>query len=223
MSQKRRMTFVFGLAAVILIAGIAVYQIVLDPGDKGDTSTDLVTPTVETRAARVFDVSPEKSKVEFVTNVRGVEFQGVFPVKGGTITLEPVGDELQVHVYLEIDVDNVDADALVKPVLRTSMKTGDYPLAFYVAESRTLVPVTEEVITFDLDGELDVHNVTHTHSMAIEAQAVGQEMWAIATSDLDLGQHGVEFPALIDSSTIQLTARLWAYEGGEPAATPTAE
>ena len=202
---------------------ILVYQIVLDPGDKGDTSTNLVTPTIETRAARVFDVSPVKSKVEFVTNVRGVEFQGVFPVQGGTITLEPVGDELQVHVYLEIDVDNVEADALVKPVLRSSMKTGDYPLSFYVAESRTLVPVTEEVITFDLYGELDVHNVTNAHSMAVEAQAVGQEMWAVATSDLDLGQHGVEFPALIDSTTIRLTARLWAYEGGVPAAPPPAD
>jgi hypothetical protein len=102
------------------------------------------------------------------------------------------------------------------------MKTGDYPLAFYVAESSGLVPVTEEVITFMLEGDLDVHNVVQPHRMSVEAQAVGVEMWAIATSDLDLGLHGVEFPALIESSTIKLTARLWAYEGGDPDAPPAA-
>jgi hypothetical protein len=54
--------------------------------------------------------------------------------------------------------------------------------------------------------------VTHEHSMAVRAQLVGRDMWAIATSDLDLSNHGVEFPALIGSTTIQLTARLQAYE-----------
>ena len=43
--------------------------------------------------------------------------------------------------------------AMVDRVLRAAMATGDYPIAFYVASSRDLVPVTEEEITFTLDGD----------------------------------------------------------------------
>ncbi|MGW8269739.1 MAG: hypothetical protein ACWGNS_04725, partial [Burkholderiales bacterium] len=33
--------------------------------------------------------------------------------------------------------------------------------------------------------------------MHVEAQAVGHDMWAVATSDLDLAAHEVEFPAIL--------------------------
>jgi hypothetical protein len=211
--RGRRAVLVFGLAALVMIlAGVVVYAQVIDPGDKGDTSTGLVTPTLAAQAARTFDIQPDRSQVDFVTDVRGVPVEGVFPVKAGTITLEPEGGALRVHVYLEIDVDGVSTSALVTPVLRGAMKTGDYPVAFYVAESRGLVPVTEEEISFDLDGELDVHNVAAPHSMTVRAQLVGGALWAVATSDLDLAIHEVEFPAMIGNSTIQLTARLEAVE-----------
>jgi hypothetical protein len=81
-----------------------------------------------------------------------------------------------------------------------------------VATSREPVPVTEEEIRFMLDGDLEVHNVTHEHSMSVNAQLVGKDMWAVATSDLDLGDHGVEFPAFVGSTVIQLTARLQMVE-----------
>lgn len=212
-NRRRRAVLVAGMAALaIILAGVAVYARMIDPGDKGDRSTDLVTPTLAALAVRTFDVQPDRSQVDFVTDVRGVPVEGVFPVKSGTITLEPEGDALRVHVYLEIDVDQVKTSDLVTPVLRGAMKTGDYPIAFYVAEAHELVPVTEEEISFMLDGELDVHNVPAPHSMTVRAQLVGGDMWAVATSDLDLANHGVEFPALIGNSTIQLTARLEAVE-----------
>jgi polyisoprenoid-binding protein YceI len=214
MSKSRRLAIILFFAALILIAiGLLVYVVFLDPGSKHDTSTDLVTPTIAARTARAFEVAADESQVDFVTQVNGVELTGVFPVEAGTITLEPVGDELRVLVRLDIDVDSVDTgNAAVDRVLRVAMATGDYPIAFYVATSRGNVPVTEEVITFMLDGTLDVHNVAYDHAMSIEAQVVGSDMWAVATSDLDLGNHGVKFPALINTSTIQLTARLKAYE-----------
>lgn len=211
--RHRRAALVAGIAALVMIlAGVVVYAQVIDPGDKGDTSTGLVTPTLAAQSARTFDILPDRSQVDFVTEVRGVPVEGVFPVEAGTITLEPEGEALRVHVYLEIDVDAVSTSALVTPVLRGAMKTGDYPIAFYVAESREPVPVTEDEITFLLDGELDVHNVAAPHSMTVRAQLVGGDMWAEATSDLDLANHGVEFPAMIGNSTIQLTARLEAVE-----------
>lgn len=209
-----RLAVILALAVLLVIVGaFIVWTQLLDPGDKGDTSTDLVTPTLTTESVRVFDVSPDQSQVDFVTEVGGVELNGVFPVESGTITLEPVGSELRVLVRLDIRVDDADTGNVgVDRVLRAAMETGDYPLAFYVATSRELVPVTEEEIAFDLDGELDVHNVAHAHSMAVQAQLIGRDMWATATSDLDLANHGVEFPALIGSTTIALTARLQAYE-----------
>ncbi len=212
--SRRRL--ILGFAVLVLFgfaAAWAAFSHWLDPGDKGDTSTDLVTPTIAAQTARVFDVSPGESQVNFVTKVRGIELSGVFPVDAGTITLEPVGDELRVLVRLNIDVDHVDTgQPAVDRVLRGAMATGDYPLAFYVASSRDLVPVTEEQIEFLLDGELEVHNVSHVHAMAITAQLVGHDMKATATSDLDLANHGVEFPSFMGSTTIQLTARLQAYE-----------
>ena len=44
------------------------------------------------------------------------------------------------------------------------------------------------------------------------AQLVGGDLWAVATSDLDLANHEVEFPPMIGNSAIQLTARLEAVE-----------
>lgn len=206
------------LAVVLILAGviIAVWLISslwLDPGDKNDVSTTLVTPTLETDNARIFDVSSDESQVDFVVRVYGVELNGVFPVDEGSITLEPVGDELRVLVQLNIHVDAVETgNEQVDTLLRGVMETGDYPLSFYVATSRQLVPVTEEEIVFDLDGELEVHNVVADHAMAVTAQLVGAEMWAVAVSDLDLSQHGVEISSLVGSPTIELTARLQAFE-----------
>lgn len=214
---RRRLLLVSAMLLLVLIAFTFFLYDQLDPGNKGDTTSDLVTPTFAADTALVFDVSPDESQVDFVTEVQGLELNGVFPVGGGTITLDPVGDELRVLVRLDILVDEVDTGSQpIDRVLRGAMKTGDYPIAFYVATSRDLVPVTEERITFDLDGTLEVNNTPYSHSMAVEAQLVAGNMWAIATSDLDLANHGVEFPALIDTSTIKLTARLQAYEVTNP-------
>ncbi len=211
---------VLAVMVLILVGTWGIVWQSFDPGHKHDTSTDLMTPTLSTRNALVFEVSPEESEVDFVTEVRGVSLHGVFPVEEGTITLEPVGDQLRVLVRLNIDVDSVDTGStMVDRVLRAAMATGDYPIAFYVASSRELVPVTEERISFILDGDLEVHNVAHAHSMSVNAQLIKSHMQAIATSDLDLAEHGVEFPAIVGSTVIKLTARLQAYE--VPAGTPT--
>ncbi|MBN2305258.1 MAG: YceI family protein [Anaerolineae bacterium] len=214
LSPRSRLLVGLVLAALVIVIGAAIFWTqLLDPGDKGDTSTVLVTPTLAAETARFFDVSPAESRIDFIAEVGGVALEGVFPVESGTITFEPVGDDLRILVELRIQVDNVDTgNPAVDRVLRAAMATGDYPLAFYVATSRDLVPVTEAVITFMLDGELEVHNEAAPHTMVVEAQEVGGAMWAIATSDLDLAAHGVEFPALIGNTTIQLTARLQTYE-----------
>ena len=81
-----------------------------------------------------------------------------------------------------------------------------------MADSREPVPVTEEEITFLLDGELDVHNVAAPHSMTVRAQLVGGDLWARGDGGSRPGDHEVEFPPMIGNSTIQLTARLEAVE-----------
>ncbi len=218
----RRRRLILTVALLLVVAGGAAValgsSVWLDPGDKGDTSTDLVTPTLSASGARVFDVAPDESRVDFVVRVYGLELVGVFPVDEGTITLEPAGDQLRVLVRLQIDVDHVaTGNAQVDDLLRGVMETGDYPLAFYVATSRDRVPVTGDVITFDLVGDLDVHHVVAPHAMRVEAQLVGREIWAVATSDLDLAAHGVQLPAFASgSTTIRLTARLQAYEVEPP-------
>ncbi|HEX3050341.1 MAG TPA: YceI family protein [Aggregatilineaceae bacterium] len=227
MASMRRYQWLVASGIVVLIIGIGAVIVsnqILDPGSKNDTSTDLRTPVVTIPPTYYFDVVPEQSHVDFTTEVTGLgTVEGVFPVEGGTIQLEPVGNELRVHVYLEIAVDRVEANGLVQLALRAAMKTGDYPLAFYVAESKELVPVTEEEIAFTLDGTLDVHNVEHAHTMTVRAQLVKGSMWAIATSDLDLADHAVEFPPPIESSTIKMTANLQAVETVKPdTATETA-
>ncbi len=227
MASMRRYQWLVASGIVVLIIGIGAVIIsnqILDPGSKGDTSTDLRTPVVTIPPTYYFDVVPEQSHVDFTTEVTGLgTVEGVFPVEGGTIQLEPAGNELRVHVYLEIAVDRVEANGLVQLALRAAMKTGDYPLAFYVSESKELVPVTEEEIAFTLDGTLDVHNVEHAHTMTVRAQLVKGNMWAIATSDLDLADHAVEFPPPIESSTIKMTANLQAVESVKPdTATETA-
>jgi polyisoprenoid-binding protein YceI len=207
---RRRLMMILLIAVLIGVSTVSVvFSLWLDPGDKHDTSTDLVTPTIATDSAYIFDVLPDQSQVDFTVEMRGIAFSGVFPVQEGTITLEPVGDELRVIVRLNIHIDAVETgnDGL-NQILRGTMTTGDYPIAFYVATSRDLVPVTEEEITFMLDGELDVHNIAAPHAMSVNAQLVDQKMWAVATSDLDLANHGVEFPAFMGSTVIKLTARL---------------
>lgn len=203
------------IALALLIGAAALLGALwLDPGDKGDTSSSLSTPTSAGPGARVFIVSAAESQVDFVVRVYGLELKGVFPVQEGTITLEPVGDALRVLVRLDIHVDAVNTgNKQVDDLMRGIMATGDYPLAFYVATSQTLVPVTQEPIAFGLEGDLQVHNVAAPHAMHVEAQLVGHTINAVATSDLDLGQHGVTLPPLVSgSTTIALTARLVAHE-----------
>jgi len=212
--RPRRLTLVAAILLAATLLALLAAMTWLDPGSKNDRSSGLVTPTLAARSARVFAVAADESRVEFTTSVHGVPLAGVFPVERGTITLEPVGEALRVLVALEIDVDSVEtANPAISQILRAAMATGDYPIAFYAATSRDLVPVTEEEVVFALDGELDVHNVTHPHAMDVRAQLVGGDMWAVATSPLDLADHGVEFPAIFGDTTIQLTARLQAYEG----------
>ncbi|MCZ7539040.1 MAG: YceI family protein [Anaerolineae bacterium] len=209
--RRRTLSASLVLAAALLALLAAVTW--LDPGSKNDRTTSLVTPTLAARSARVFAVAADESRVDFTASVRGMTLAGVFPVERGTITLEPVGEALRVLVALEIDVDSVEtANPAISQVLRAAMASGDYPIAFYAATSRGLVPVTEEEIAFALDGELDVHNVAHPHAMDVRAQLVGGDMWAVATSPLDLANHGVAFPAIFGDTTIQLTAHLQAHE-----------
>ncbi len=219
--MRLRRIHLIAIALVVLTVGVVLgASLALDPGHRNDRSTDLMTPTLSASGVRSFAVAADESGVEFKAAVRGVALVGVFPVEQGTITLEPVGDQLRVLVSLEINVNGVETDSpALAPLLRAAMDTGDYPVAFYVATSRGLVPVTEEEVAFELEGELDVHNVTRPHDMQVRAQLVGGDMWAVATSTLDLGEHGVEFPAILGSTVIELTARLQAYEitpSGEP-------
>lgn len=216
MSVRRVYLIVLVLVGAVVALAVGI-STALDPGSKNDRSTDLITPTLAASGARSFAVAAEESRVEFVAAVRGMSLAGVFPVEQGTITLEPVGDQLRVLVSLEINVNGVEtANPALAPLLRAAMATGDYPLAFYVATSRELVPVTEEEVSFALEGELDVHNVTRPHSMQVRAQLIGGDMWAVATSPLDLSEHGVQFPAILGSTAIELTARLQAYEVTAP-------
>lgn len=214
--SDRRMVVRLTIALLLIVAGlIAAYVIFLGPGEQ-NTDSDLATPTI-TAVSRVFEVSVEELQVDFTTQVNGVDVAGVFPVTGGRITLEPIGSELRVLVDLEINVDGVSTGSIpVDFALRTAMKTrgsGEtYPMSFYAATSASLVPVTEEEIYFELDGNLQLHDVVHNHPMSVDAQLVGHHMWAVARSDLDLANHGIELPPPIQSSTIKLTARLQAYE-----------
>lgn len=219
--RERRFQWMLG-GLIGIMAALAVGWIAasgwLDPGDKGDRTSSLVTPTLAGAGARVFAVAAQESRVDFIVRVYGLELNGVFPVQEGTITLEPVGEQLRVLVRLDIHVDAVEtANQAVSDLLRGIMATGDYPLAFYVATSQTLVPVTEEPVAFELTGDLEVHNVVAPHQMHVEAQLTGHVINALATSDLDLGQHGVALPPLVSgSTTIALTARLTAYEVDAP-------
>ncbi|NDJ76643.1 MAG: hypothetical protein GYB65_10325 [Chloroflexi bacterium] len=220
----------------------------LDPGDKGDTTVRFPTYTIAGLAAtatslptvspsplptealptpsppaeplpiRFFDVSPELSQVDFGVEMGAVTIDGVFPIRSGAITLEPVGDELRVYVWLEIEVDEVTADtALVETVLRGAMRTGDFPLSYYNAASQELVPVTDKVIYFALEGNLQVSGVVNDeYVMDVEAQLIGGDMTATAVAALDLSQHGIELPDVLAGSTITLTARLQAFQIDEP-------
>ncbi len=213
---RRRAIVVMGALFGMVLVGVALLIWAhgwLDPGNKGDVTNQLSTPTPSTNKALVFVVAPDASKVEFVTHVLGLKLTGVFPVEEGTITLVPVSPEnWRIQVRLDIQVDKVQTgNAQVNALLRGVMETGDYPLAFYVASSRDLVPVTHEVVEFVLDGDLQVHNVARPHSMGVTAQWTDGEIWAVATSELDLADHGVEMPPLAGSSVIELTARLQAY------------
>ncbi|GAB4432757.1 MAG: hypothetical protein Kow00106_26220 [Anaerolineae bacterium] len=211
--RLRRIHLIAIALVAVTIAAVLGVSLALDPGSKNDRSTDLVTPTLAASGARRFAVAADESGVEFVAAVRGISLAGVFPVEKGTITLEPVGDQLRVLVSLEINVNGVETDnPALAPLLRAAMDTGDYPLAFYVATSRGMVPVTEEEVAFELEGDLEVHNVVRPHAMQVRAQLIGGDMWAVATSPLDLGEHGVQFPAILGSTAIELTARLQAYE-----------
>ena len=202
---------------LILAAIVAIWWAVrlLDPGDRGDTTPDVTPATLapQSAPAREFEVDPAASRVGFIAQVAGVGLEGTFPVRGGTIILEPVRDMLQVHVSFEIDVDGLStSNALFDRALRAALASGDYPLAFYVAGSDGLVPVTEERVSFGLTGDLELHNVVQPHPMDVSAQVTGSTLEAVASSTLDLARHGVELPALLGSPAIDLRAVIVAHE-----------
>ena len=95
---------------------------------------------------------------------------------------------------------------------RCGPRSLDYPLAFYVAGSDGLVPVTEERVSFGLTGDLELHNVVQPHPMDVSAQVTGSTLEAVASSTLDLARHGVELPALLGSPAIDLRAVIVAHE-----------
>lgn len=207
------------LALVALASSLAVLMIVaghlLDVGDRRDTTSNVTPATLAPQSLppRVFEVDPAASKVDFTAQVAGVALDGVFPVRGGTITLEPVEQQLQVHVALEIDVDGLaTGNAVFDRALRAALASGDYPLAFYVASSEGRVPVTEEPVSFTLTGDLQLHNVMQPHPMRVDAQLTGAHLNAVATSTLNLADHGVALPALLGSPQIELRAEIAAVE-----------
>lgn len=205
------------LASVIAVT-LVVAGGLLDPGDRQDTAPDLTPPTLASEAPPpdVFEVDAEASRVDFTAQVAGVALDGIFPVRGGTITLEPVDDALRVHVRLKIDVDGLaTGNAVFDRALRVALASGDYPLAFFAAASETLVPVTEEPVSFTLAGELELHNVVHSHAMAVEAQLHAGTIQAEAVSTLNLADHGVELPALLGSPAIDLRAVIMAPEASQ--------
>lgn len=208
---------------LLILASLAAVTFVvagdlLDPGDRHDTTPDLTPPTLAPEALlpRVFEVAAGESRVDFTAQVAGVALDGVFPVRGGTITLEPVDDALRVHARLEIDVDGLETgNAVFDQVLRAALASGDYPLAFFAATSEQLVPVTEEPVAFTLAGELELHNVVRPHAMQVDAQLRAGTIRAEAVSALNLADHGVTLPALLGSPAIDLRAVITAHEASQ--------
>lgn len=206
-----------GIAILFLATILAVWWAarLLDPGDKQDTTPDVTPATLAPQSAptREFVVDPSASRVGFVAQVAGVGLEGVFPVRGGTIILEPVAQELQVHVTFQIDVDGLStSNTLFDRALRAALASGDYPLAFYVAASDGRVPVTEERISFGLTGDLELHNVVQPHPMDVSAQLSGATLEATTSSTLNLERHGVTLPSLLGSPAIDLRAVIVARE-----------
>jgi len=216
---NRRLALALALVALAsVVAGLMILAgRLLDPGDRRDTTSNVTPATLAPQSPppRVFEVDPAASKVDFTAQVAGVALEGVFPERGGTITLEPVEQQLQVHVALEIDVDGLaTGNAVFDRALRAALESGDYPLAFYVAASDGRVPVTQERVVFMLTGDLQLHNVVQPHPMRVDAQVIGARLDAVATSTLDLEDHGVELPALLGSPAITLRAVIAAVEIG---------
>lgn len=216
---NRRLALALALMALAsVVAGLMILAgRLLDPGDRRDTTSNVTPATLAPQSPppRVFEVDPAASKVDFTAQVAGVALEGVFPVRGGTITLEPVEQQLQVHVALEIDVDGLaTGNAVFDRALRAALESGDYPLAFYVAASDGRVPVTQERVVFMLTGDLQLHNVVQPHPMRVDAQVIGARLDAVATSTLNLEDHGVELPALLGSPAITLRAVIAAVETG---------
>ncbi len=65
-----------------------------------------------------------------------------------------------------------------------------------------------------LTGDLQLHNVVQPHPMRVDAQVIGARLDAVATSTLNLEDHGVELPALLGSPAITLRAVIAAVEIG---------
>lgn len=213
---RRRMALVVLLLALTTLAAVILILAghLLDTGDRRDTTPIITPPDVSgSSAARVFEVDPAASRVDFTAQVAGLALKGVFPVRGGAITLEPVEQELQVHAALEIDVDGLaTGNAVFDRALRAALTSGDYPLAFYVASSDGRVPVTEAPVAFMLTGDLQLHNVVQPHPMRVNARLTGAHLDAVAVSALNLAAHGVDLPALLGSPVIELRAEIAAVE-----------
>src|SRR5690606_8567695 len=122
-------------------------------------------------------------------------------------------DMLQVHVSFEIDVDGLStSNALFDRALRAARASGDYPLAFYVAGSERLVPVTEARVALRLTGDLERHRGVRRPPLDESAPGACSALEALASSTPALARHGVELPALRGGPAIDLRAVIVAHE-----------
>jgi len=127
---NRRLALALALVALAsVVAGLMILAgRLLDPGagaihlqrDSGD-------PRAAVAAAARVRGGPGGLKSGFHGAGRGRGAGRCVPVRGGTITLEPVEQQLQVHVALEIDVDGLaTGNAVFDRALRAALESGDF-------------------------------------------------------------------------------------------------
>jgi polyisoprenoid-binding protein YceI len=171
------------------------------------------TPTPQEEAT-LLTVWTDESTVAFTAQALGGNLQvdGTFDARSGSITLTPEAGELRIHVYLLIDASSVTAgNVMIDEALKLGMETASHPLATFEAQSTTLVPVTEEPVTFTLAGTLTLHGQTMPVTMQVgPATVIDNHLNAQATMTIDLADYGISLPAAIVDSTIALHVTLVA-------------
>ena len=185
------------------------------------------TPTPIT-AATLLTVWPAESAVAFTASALGgnLTIHGSYGVDSGRVTLQPEADALRVHAYLLIDTPSVTAgSAVIDEALKLGMETTVYPIATFDAVSTTLVPVTEESVTFTLEGTLTLHGQTQPVTMAVNpATVIDNHMEASARMQIDLADFGISLPGAVVDSEITLDVLLIAdVDSPPPTAAPPAE